>query len=312
MEGKNINKVVVLKRDSDIIDEIKYMIYYAIDHLIDKTIFDHDTILIKPNLMYYWDSSTGETTDPLVVKLITDKIMELFNGDVNIKIIESDASAMRTKYAFRVLGYDKIQTDNIELVNLSQGQISSETVDVNNKKIKIKINKVLKENPYIINVPKIKVHRNPPILSCALKNNFGLISTPYKYKYHKRLQDYIIAINKLVKTNLVIIDGLVMLGKHPRKMGVIIGGNNPLSCDIFASKICGLNLRRDLILSKFIANDNSSEKYELLDPEAVYTKICKEFPRVDPHREKMIWDLELFMLDTYSRLVGDIKPPVLE
>ncbi|GAH40980.1 unnamed protein product [marine sediment metagenome] len=58
--------------------------------------------------MYYWDASTGETTDPRIVSSIIDSLRNRFGDNVDICVVESDASAMRTKYAFKVLGYDKL------------------------------------------------------------------------------------------------------------------------------------------------------------------------------------------------------------
>ncbi len=35
-----------------------------------------DLVVIKPNLCYYWDYSTGETTDPRVVSAVIDWIRQ--------------------------------------------------------------------------------------------------------------------------------------------------------------------------------------------------------------------------------------------
>ena len=60
------------------------------------------SVAIKPNLCYYWDSETGYTTDPRVVAGIIDYVRERCGKDADIKVVESDASAMRIKYAFPV------------------------------------------------------------------------------------------------------------------------------------------------------------------------------------------------------------------
>src|SRR3989304_9350791 len=61
------------------------------------------SVVIKPNLCYYWDAYTGQTTDPRVVVGIIDCVRKKCGDDVNIKIAEADASAMRTKHVFKML-----------------------------------------------------------------------------------------------------------------------------------------------------------------------------------------------------------------
>ena len=45
--------------------------------------FDYNSIIIKPNLCYYWDYSTGQTTDPRVVGSIINWIRQ---RDEKVKI----------------------------------------------------------------------------------------------------------------------------------------------------------------------------------------------------------------------------------
>ena len=51
------------------------------------------SIVIKPNMCYYWDYSTGQTTDPNFVAAIISLLREEISPDVEISIVESDASA---------------------------------------------------------------------------------------------------------------------------------------------------------------------------------------------------------------------------
>jgi len=65
-------------------------------------------VVIKPNMCYYWDYSTGQTTDPKFVAAIIQILRKKISPEVDISIVESDASAMKCKYAFKFLGYEKI------------------------------------------------------------------------------------------------------------------------------------------------------------------------------------------------------------
>ena len=95
-------------------------------------------IVIKPNLCYYWDYSTGQTTDPKFIAALINLIRSEISSNINISIVESDASAMKCKYAFKILGYEKLAKDHkVKLVNLTEDQ--SQTVNVTAGKYSFKI-----------------------------------------------------------------------------------------------------------------------------------------------------------------------------
>lgn len=94
-----------------------------------------DNLMIKPNLCYYWKYSTGYTTDPKVVSGIIDKTRSLYGSDVNIKIAEADATAMRVNHAFTMLDYRKLaKNKDVALINLSEGKTEKRKITINNKK----------------------------------------------------------------------------------------------------------------------------------------------------------------------------------
>ena len=184
--------VVLAKMDSS----VEGVVFKALDLLNQDWASDVDSVVIKPNLCYYWDYSTGETTDPRVVSAIIDYVRGRTGKDARILVAEADASAMRTKYAFKVLGYDRLSSDkDVELLNLSEGETVEREVTVRGEKIALSVNKVLLDSDLTINVPKLKYHRSVG-LTCALKNMFGSIAVPRKARYHSRLSDVIVAINK--------------------------------------------------------------------------------------------------------------------
>ena len=102
-------------------EDIKEGIHKALELInfdIDKSI---KQVAIKPNLAYYWDASTGYTTDPRIVAALIDWIRDEIGENVRIKIVEADATAMRTHLAFQTLGYTKLaESKKVELFNLSK------------------------------------------------------------------------------------------------------------------------------------------------------------------------------------------------
>jgi len=141
--------------------------------LIDYSFPKTKRIVIKPNMCYYWDYSTGQTTDPNFVAALIEMFREEISPDVEISIVESDASAMKCKYAFKYLGYEKLAKKyRVNLVNLSEAESETAQVKVKDEVFEFLIPKVIKNADLRVNVPKMKYMAFTKI-SCALKNIFG-------------------------------------------------------------------------------------------------------------------------------------------
>lgn len=210
-----------------------------IDYSFDKNV---KKVVIKPNLCYYWDCSTGQTTEPQFVAELIDLIRQQTSVDVDIAIVESDASAMRCKYAFRMLGFEKLaQEKNVRLVNLSEDVSDSVDVSCNGNNYNFQIPKTIRDADLKINIAHIKYTVDPIKLTCALKNIFGCNPYQKKYKYHKDLGNVIVALNKAMKFDLCLIDNTIASGIQPRKLGLVMASQDPVAIDVAAAKIAWLN-----------------------------------------------------------------------
>lgn len=199
-------------------------------------------VVIKPNLCYYWDYTTGQTTDPKFVATLIDLIREEISPEITISVVESDASAMKCKYAFKMLGYEKMaQNYNVELVNLSEDKNNPIKVSAGNQSFKLMIPQTIQEADLNINIPKIKYTMDPIKLTCALKNIFGCNPYPKKFKYHTNLGEAIVAINKAMKFDLCIIDSDIVSGIQPRRLGLVMASRDPVAVDAAAAEIAGIN-----------------------------------------------------------------------
>jgi uncharacterized protein (DUF362 family) len=169
-------------------------------------------------------------------------IREEISPDVNISVVESDASAMKCKYAFRMLGYENLaQNYNVKLVNLSEDKSDAIKISVGNQSFQLMVPQTISEANLKINVPKIKYTMDPIKLTCALKNIFGCNPYPKKFKYHSKLGEAIVGINKAMKFDLHIIDGNIVSGIQPKKLGLIMASKDPVAIDAAAAEIAGLN-----------------------------------------------------------------------
>ena len=198
-------------------------------------------VVIKPNMCYYWDYSTGLTTDPEFVSALIDVLRNQISPDLHISIVESDASAMKCKHAFKLLGYERMaEKCDVRLVNLSEDKGEKVEVWINKQRFSFILPQTVRNADLRINVPKIKYATHTKI-SCALKNIFGCNPNPAKFKYHSILDETIVALNKIMKFDLHILDGIIVAGSRPRKLGLVMTSQDPVALDAAVAKLTGIN-----------------------------------------------------------------------
>jgi len=288
----------------------------AVEKAIDNLNFNFRNItnvVIKPNLCYYWAASTGETTDGRVVCAIINYIREKIGKDVYITVAEADASAMRTKYAFSVLEYDELcQKNDVFLKNLSEGNIIEKTVNVGKTFVTLPFNEILLNADLIINVPKLKTH-NFIGVTCAMKNIFGSISKPRKYTYHDNIAKIIVGANKIVQSDIIVVDGLVVRGSMPRKLGVIMASDNALTNDFVAARLMSFNPKKVPYLNLGAKEKlGEAENISVIEDGIRMAEIAKRFPHYSHLIHSISWGLQLKILKTYTAMSGDVLPPFLE
>ncbi len=288
----------------------------TVKRALDRLNFDFNRrikkVVIKPNLCYYWKCSTGETTDPKVVSSVIDYVRERVGTEVDIMVAESDASAMKTKFAFTILGYDKLcQAKRVKLLNLSEGRIQDVAVSVHGKDLVLPINEVLLNADLIINVPKVKTH-NFVGATCSLKNIFGAISKPKKYDYHKMISHVIVGANKIVRSHIVVVDGFICKGACTKRLGAVLAGDDALATDFIAFRIMGFNPRKiahlDLAEREGIGQ---AENIELVE-DIPLSDLRKNFPRRSLTNALFSRNLQMKLLRAYALIADDIVPPFAE
>jgi uncharacterized protein (DUF362 family) len=237
-----MNSVSFCKSSDSSIAKIKQGIAQSLD-LINYHFKEGITkVVIKPNMCYYLDCSTGETTDPKFVGAFIDLIRERINPDLDIAIVESDASAMKCKYAFRMLKYEKLAEDkNVKVLNLSEEESNDASVTCNGQNYNFMVPTVISQADLRVNITKIKYMVDPIRLTCALKNIYGCNPYPKKYKYHSDLGNVIVALNKAMKFDLCMVDANVVYGVNARKLGLTMASQDPVAIDVAAARIAWLN-----------------------------------------------------------------------
>ncbi|MFX1300270.1 MAG: DUF362 domain-containing protein [Promethearchaeota archaeon] len=292
-------------------EEIADSLSKALDLINFKPNAPVKSVLIKPNLCYYWNAATGYTTDPRVVAGIIDCIRERYSKDTDIQIVEADATAMRTKYAFLMLGYENLaRQKNVKLFNLSNDSTSDTKVRVSGREIMFKIPQSLLKTDLFINVPKLKTMRATHI-TCALKNIFGCIASPRKIVYHPFLNQAIVGVNKILHPHLTVADGLVALGSSPAKLDLIMASIDPFSIDWIASQIMGYEPSRIGFL-RVAMKENLGNSDGIQTRGESVNAFKKIFPKGNFFSSGRWWNIQFKLLNLYSKIVKDVVPPVLE
>ncbi|MFH0960921.1 MAG: DUF362 domain-containing protein [Pseudomonadota bacterium] len=248
---------------------------------------DARNIVIKPNLCYYLDWTTGYTTDPNFVASLATVLRKNISKDMTINVVESDASAMKCKHAFKMLGYEKMaQRWDLNLVNLSDDEFEEVRTTVNNSRLVFKVPSTIRNADLLINVTKMKYSRPSVKMTCALKNIFGCNPYPQKYRYHYKLPEVIVGLNKIMKFHLNIIDGNVVYGEGTSRLGLVMASRDIVAIDAACAKIMRISPRRikylrlaekeNVGISKFEARGVSLEYFASRFPRQKYLKTIKD------------------------------------
>lgn len=303
--------IVALMRTQSSQDDIRKSISKGLDIINFQPTNPVNSVAIKPNLAYYWNAATGYTTDARLVAGIIDNVRERFGKNTFIRVVESDATAMRTKHAFTMLGYRKLaEKKNVELFNLSQDRLEEKEVEVNGREITYKIPCSLLETDLFINVPKLKLMRETTI-TCAMKNVFGCIAAPRKVVYHSFLNEAIVGINKILSPHLTVVDGLVASAYYPVKLGLVMASTDVFSIDWISSQIMRCNPSKIEYL-KLARTEKVGDPNGITVLGEDITEFKEIFPKPSIANSKWLWNLLLRGLRLYSSIVGDIIPPVLD
>lgn len=194
---------------------------------------------IKPNLVIAQDPSNGATTHKELVEGTIEYLQE--NGFFHISIMEGSWVGDKTERAFRSLGYEKISKKyHVTLVDLQKD--SHKEYDAAGMKIRV-CDAAVAVN-FMINVPVLKGHCQTTV-TCALKNNKGVIPNSEKRRFHTMgLHKPIAHLNTIVKNDFVLVDNICgdldfEEGGNPVVMNRILGFIDPVLCDAFVCECMG-------------------------------------------------------------------------
>ena len=194
---------------------------------------------LKPNLVVSRPAREGATTHPEIAAGIISYLKK--SGFNNIVILEGSWVGDSTSRAFSACGYSALAKETgVELIDTQKE--SCETVDC--KGMKIEICHSARAVDFMINLPVMKGHCQT-LLTCALKNNKGLIADSEKRRFHSLGLDKPIAhLNTAVRSDFIVVDGICgdldfEEGGNPVYAGRMFAARDPVLCDSWAAGLMG-------------------------------------------------------------------------
>lgn len=200
-------------------------------------------VCIKPNICLLKKSNTGVTTDLQLTAAIINYLKERKN--CKISIVESDATINNIEIAYQALGWERLANElNVNLINLSKEKTTTLLLDGFYFK-KLALPEILVNCDFFISIPKLKIHGITGITG-ALKNQFGCLPQKNKARYHKKIAEAIVDINRAVSPQIAIMDALVTLKGGaifgtPEKCELVLASNDLVAIDAACAFFVGLN-----------------------------------------------------------------------
>ena len=198
---------------------------------------------LKPNLVVSRPASNGATTHPEIAAGLIAYLKK--NGFQNIVILEGSWVGDSTSRAFNACGYTSFKKLGVELIDTQTDK--AKKYDCAGMELEICTSAM--ELDFMINLPVLKGHCQTS-LTCALKNNKGIIPDREKRRYHSLgIHKPVAHLNTMVRNDFIIVDGICgdpdfEEGGNPVYGGRIFAARDPVLCDAFAANQLGLSVNQ--------------------------------------------------------------------
>jgi uncharacterized protein (DUF362 family) len=194
---------------------------------------------LKPNLVVSRPAGEGATTHPEICAGLIDYLQG--KGFSDITILEGSWTGDSTVDAFRVCGYGSLAAaKKVKLLDTKTDAALSR--DCAGMMIEICAGALAVD--FMINIPVLKGHCQT-LLTCALKNNKGIIPDHEKRRFHSMgLHKPIARLNTAVRNDFIVVDGICgdpdfEEGGNPVVAGRVFAARDPVLCDAWAAELLG-------------------------------------------------------------------------
>lgn len=233
-----IEKAVIMRAGKNAKEAIKK----SVNSLGGLNFKRNASVVIKPNVCYHKNVNNMVIVDSKVLEAIVDIVKKKTK---NIVVVESDSRSGTADERVEKSGImDVIEKCDINFLNLSEDDFDEHEVT----DLTLQIPKTVLKADFFINVPKVKTcNIKHTFITIAMKNMFGVLANKKKPKLHSQLMEILVYLNRVIRQNLIIVDGIVgMQGLGPIQgtpvdLGLVISGLNPVTVDAVCCQVMGIN-----------------------------------------------------------------------
>lgn len=240
-------------------------------------------ILIKPNLNNDLSALVGNSSDLRVLCSLIEALQNRGYRDITVADGSNVGVHRRGIDTFSRLRIDRLQ-QRYGVKTLDLNHDGAVPVPLTGRSRPGIANAVL-DADFLISVPKIKTHAEAG-LSCALKNWVGICRGQDKREMHRDLGRNIMAINEVVRPDLIVVDALVgMEGNgpgdgEPVRLGHLMFSADAFVNDVAACRLVGMPVEQVPYLVHAIEAGLVSQ--ELLESSAVQIPLVKRIKAAPP------------------------------
>jgi predicted dehydrogenase/uncharacterized protein (DUF362 family) len=233
-----VEKAAIVRVEKD----VEVAVQKSID-LLGGLNFKHNaSVVIKPNVCYHKNVENMIITDQRVLESIINMVKRKTK---NVTVVESDSRSGTADERMTKSGVmDLIEKCDVKFLNLSKDDFEEHEV----AGLTIQIPKTALNADFFINIPKVKTcNIEHTFITIAMKNMFGVLANKEKPKLHSKLMEILVFINRTIRQNLIVVDGIVgMQGLGPIQgtpvnLNLIISGLNPATVDAVCCHVMGIN-----------------------------------------------------------------------
>ncbi len=203
-------------------------------------------IVIKPNLNNDLVALTGNCVDLRVLGALIRGLQRRGYTDITLADGSNVGIDRRSIDSFARLRVDRLcGALGVRLVNIN---VDRGRPLVLHAGASPQVSSTVLDKDFLISVPKVKTHAEMQ-LTCAMKNWVGIVVGQDKRQVHYDLGRNILALNELVRPDLVIVDGLIgMEGNgpgdgEPFRLGVLVACDDALINDLVVARLVGIDWR---------------------------------------------------------------------
>lgn len=201
------------------------------------------SVALKPNLVLAAHPSGGATTHSELLAGVIEYLQG--NGFKHISIMEGSWVGDHTESAFSAAGYREISRKyDVPLIDLQKDTYK----EYDAKGMKIRMCDRAAAVDYMINMPVLKGHCQT-VVTCALKNNKGIIPNAEKRKFHTMgLHKPIAHLNVIAPNDFILVDNICgdldfEEGGNPVTMNRVLGFKDPVLCDSYVCDCMGYSIQ---------------------------------------------------------------------